>query len=299
MQVHWRGRIIRRSCEAKEDGFAESRQGKEKGAAVLLKDRVTLVTGGGSGIGRSTALALANEGAKVVVYDLQGGKAREVCDLLASRGKEAMAVQGSVADERQVEAGVRRAVDAYGSLDILVNSAGILDRNTVMEEVSLEEWQRVIGVNLTGVFICCRAVLPYMKRNRRGKIILIGSTAGQRMGVLGGVAYASSKSGLNSFTRHLAFEAAPYGINVNMILPGPVATALRDGDQTKSRDRDRQVPMGRVIAPEEIADAVVFLASERAKMITGAFLPVDGGILTGWFEPSVYYEKILGRKLDR
>jgi NAD(P)-dependent dehydrogenase (short-subunit alcohol dehydrogenase family) len=264
---------------------------------VLLEGRVALVTGGASGIGSSTALALAEEGAKVVVYDLDGGKAREVCDRLAGRGGEGMAIQGSVADESQVEAAVCRVMEAFGSIDILVNSAGILDRNAMLEERTLEDWERVIKVNLTGVFLCCRAVLPHMKRKRHGKIIAIGSTAGQRMGVLGGVAYASSKSGLNSFTRHLAFEAAPWGINVNMILPGPVATSMRGGDEEKSRARDRQVPMGRVIQPEEVADAVVFLASDKARMVTGAFLPVDGGILTGWFEPSVYYEKILGRKL--
>ena len=136
-----------------------------------------------------------------------------------------------------------------------------------------------------------------MKEKRYGKVIIIGSTAGQRMGVLGGVAYAASKSGLNSLTRHLAFEAAPFGINVNMIVPGPVATIMRQGDEKAAYARERQVPMRRLIEPAEVADAVVFLASEKARMIAGAFLPVDGGILTGWFEPDVYYEKFLGKKL--
>jgi NAD(P)-dependent dehydrogenase (short-subunit alcohol dehydrogenase family) len=263
---------------------------------MLLKDRVAVVTGGGGGIGKSIALGLAAEGAKVAIYDVDETKAHEVSALVSSREAEGMAIQGSVSDEEQAKAMVEKVIGAYGRIDILVNSAGILGTKGLFEEISTEDWEKVIKVNLTGVFICCRAVLPYMKEKRYGKVIIIGSTAGQRMGVLGGVAYASSKSGLNSLTRHLAFEVAPYGINVNMVLPGPVATMMRQGDGKAAYARERQVPMGRLIEPGEVADAVVFLASEKARMIAGAFLPVDGGILTGWFEPAVYYEKFLGKK---
>lgn len=264
---------------------------------MLFKGRVAIVTGGGSGIGRSVAMAFADEGAKVVIYDVDGVNAQEVSRLLVTRGGEALAIEGSVADERQVLGMVEKVLGTYGGVDILVNSAGILGRKGPSEEISTEDWESVIRVNLTGVFICCRAVLPYMKRKRYGKIIIIGSTAGQRMGVLGGLPYASSKSGLNSLTRHLAFEVAPFGINVNMVLPGPVATSMRQGDGEPKHARERQVPMGRLIEPGEVADAVVFLASEKARMIAGAFLPVDGGILTGWFEPEVYYEQFLGKAL--
>jgi NAD(P)-dependent dehydrogenase (short-subunit alcohol dehydrogenase family) len=265
---------------------------------MLFKGYTAIVTGGGSGIGRSITLALAYEGAKVVIYDIDGQKTEAVLDLVSSRGGEGKTIQGSVADEKQVQVMVESVISAYGSIDILVNSAGILGKKGPLEEISIEDWKEVISVNLSGVFICCRAVVPYMKTKRHGKIIIIGSTAGQRMGVLGGIPYATSKSGLNSFTRHLAFEMAPYGVNVNMVLPGPVATGMRHGDEKQDYARQRQVPMGRLIEPEEIADAVVFLASEKASMITGAFLPVDGGILTGWFEPSVYYEKFLGKRFE-
>jgi NAD(P)-dependent dehydrogenase (short-subunit alcohol dehydrogenase family) len=264
---------------------------------MLFQGHTAIVTGGGSGIGRSVALALADEGAKVVIYDVNGVKAQEVSELLTSRGGEAVAIQGSVANEKQVQRMVEEVIRTYDRADILVNSAGIIGTKGLFEETDTEDWEKVIKVNLTGVFICCRAVIPYMKRKRYGKIIVIGSTAGQRMGVLGGVAYAASKSGLNSLTRHLAFEVAPFGINVNMVLPGPVATGMRQGDQEGAYARERQVPMGRLINPGEVADAVVFLASNKAEMIAGAFLPVDGGILTGWFEPGVYYEKFLGKKL--
>lgn len=263
---------------------------------MLLKDRVAIVTGGGSGIGRSIALGLAGEGAKVVIYDVDGIKAREVSDLVSSHEAEGMAIQGSVADEKQTQAMVEKVVMAYGRIDILVNSAGIIGTRGFFEETSVEDWEKVIKVNLTGVFVCCRAVLPHMREKRHGKIIIIGSTAGQRMGVLGGVAYAASKSGLNSLTRHLAFEAAPFGINVNMVLPGPVATTMRQDDEETGHARERQVPMGRLIEPGEIADAVVFLVSEKARMIAGSFLAVDGGVLTGWFDPDVYYEKVLGKQ---
>jgi NAD(P)-dependent dehydrogenase (short-subunit alcohol dehydrogenase family) len=231
---------------------------------MWFKGRVAIVTGGRSGIGRSVTLALADERAKVLIYDLDGVKAREVSELLLSREGGAVAIQRSVADERQVQAMVDKVIWAYGTVDILVNSAGILGRKGPSEEMSTEDWEKVIKVNLTGVFICYRAVLPHMKGKRYGKIIIIGSTAGQRMGVLGGLPYASSKPGLNSLTRHLAFEVEPFGINVNMELPGPVATSMRQGDGEPKYARERQVPMGRLIDPGEVAEAVVFLASEKA-----------------------------------
>ena len=261
----------------------------------VLRDRVAIVTGGGRGIGRAISLAFAEEGAKVLIYDLAGSLAREVAEEINKRGGEATDMEGSVGDESQVEEMVRETLGRYGDVNILVTSAGVVGSKGLFEKIRLEDWQKVLHINLTGTFLCCRAVLPHMKKSRSGKIIMIGSTAGLRMGVLGGPHYAASKSGLNSLLRHLAFEVGPYGINVNMVVPGPSDTPMRDERAAGASEvRRRQVPLGRFITPEEIADAVVFLSSDKARMITGAFLPVDGGVLTGWCEPEVYYTSLLG-----
>lgn len=260
---------------------------------MLLGNRVAVVTGGGKGIGKAICLALAEEGAKVVIFDRTGSYAKEVSEEIISRGGKAISLEGSVADQSNVEKMIGEAMRVYGDIDILVSNAGIVGQQGLFEDITVKDWEEVIRINLTGTFLCCRAVLPQMKKRRFGKIIVIGSTAGLRMGFLGGAHYAASKSGLNSLVRHLAFEAAPYGINVNMVLPGPVATHIRDKKTTVIDEiRRRQVPMGRFIEANEVADAVVFLASSKALMITGSFLPVDGGVLTGWCEPETYYTEV-------
>jgi NAD(P)-dependent dehydrogenase (short-subunit alcohol dehydrogenase family) len=262
-----------------------------------LENRVAVITGGGRGLGRAISFALAEEGAKVFVFSRTGKYGKEVAEEIISCGGKAISMEGSVGNESHVEKMIHEVMRVYGDIHILVNNAGLVGRQGLFEQVTTEDWDDVIRINLTGTFLCCRAVLPFMKKKRFGKIIVVGSTAGLRMGFLGGVHYAASKSGLNSFVRHLAFEAAPYGINVNMVLPGPVATHMRT-KKTVILDeiRRRQVPMGRFIEPREVADAVVFLASDKARMITGCFLPIDGGLLTGWCEPEVYFTKVRGLK---
>jgi NAD(P)-dependent dehydrogenase (short-subunit alcohol dehydrogenase family) len=185
---------------------------------------------------------------------------------------------------------VHQTLEAFGGINILVNNAAVASADLV-ENTSPEVWRRTMEVNLTGPFLCCRAVLGPMKKQRFGKIVNIGSTAGVRMGFLGGADYAASKAGLLGFTRHLAFEAAPFGINVNAIIPGATATSTWSrAAGSRGEIRRRLIPLGRLIEPQEIADAVLFLCSDKARMITGTSIPVDGGSLVGWIDTKTYYQ---------
>jgi len=263
-----------------------------------FEERVAIVTGAGAGIGEAIALAFAHEGARVTVLDIDEKNAKRVCDTILANGGKAIHIEGDVSQERDVDNMVRQTLEAYGSVHILVNNAGVASGELV-EDTTTESWQRTIGVNLTGPFLCCRAVLEPMKKQRFGRIINIGSTAGVRMGFWANASYAASKAGLLGFTRHLAFELGPFGINVNAVLPGATGTPLWfEQAGTRAEIRRRLIPLGRLIEPKEIADAVLFLCSEKAQMITGVSLPVDGGSLVGWTDTETYYQ-VHGKKASR
>ena len=243
---------------------------------MRLAGKHALVTGAGRGIGLAIANALAREGAAVAIADLDGGRAESAAASVEGR---ALAIRADVADPNSVAAMVGTALEAFGRLDILVNNAGI-GGSTPFLETSLEEWRRILDVNLTGAFLVAQAVARAMVKAGGGRIVNIASLSGQRGGH-GRAAYGSAKAGLELLTKVMAVELAPHGINVNAIAPGPIETEIArfmHDDATRAAYH-YLVPMSRYGTPEEIADAAVFLCSEESRYVQGHTLNVDGGFL--------------------
>jgi len=244
-----------------------------------LKGKIALVTGSGSGIGKAIALGLAGEGVDIAVNDVNEQNADGAVAEIQELGSRAMALMASVADEAEVRGMVDRRVAEWGGVDILVNNAGV-NNHLLIEDTEKEEWERVLSVNLGGAFSCSKAVVPSMKQRGGGRIINIISYSGEHMTMIGGVSYTSSKSGIWGLTRQLSFELGPYQITVNGISPGNVITPMLKAGTTPERlaEMKKWYPLRDMPTPEDIADAAVFLASDRARMITGVNLEVDGGI---------------------
>jgi meso-butanediol dehydrogenase/(S,S)-butanediol dehydrogenase/diacetyl reductase len=254
---------------------------------MKLKDRVAIVTGASSGIGRGIALELAREGAKVVVSDItevpRQGKYHEqdttttTVSEIEKLGGEAIFVVADVSDERQVRALVQASIDRYGRLDILVNNAGIYFDTGAVDTAS-EDWDRLIGINLKGVFLGVKYALPHLRRSPAGRVINIASV--HSFGGGGGPAYASAKAGVLNMTRDTAVEAASDGVTANTICPGYIETAIQDALTPEQVElADRVTPLPRLGLPWDIGRAAVFFASDDAQWITGTALPVDGGLL--------------------
>ena len=246
------------------------------------------MTGSGRGIGEGIALVLAREGANVVINDLKIGKDAEgVVRKIISSGGKAIAVAADVTKKDEVTAMAAETVKQFGAIDILVNNAGIEGRPTLTKDLSEEQWDRVISVNLKGVLLCCQAVIPQMMKQGKGRIVNIGSTAGIRMTFFGGPEYTAAKHGVAGLNQHLAWELADSEITVNTVCPGGVQTPLMEAGTTpeyREMTVKRLIPLGRFTTIEEIGETVSFLASDRAAIITGQMLGVDGGLLTGFGE---------------
>lgn len=240
--------------------------------AFSLAGRVALVTGGAGGIGGATVRALHGAGARLVVADVNDRKGEA---LAAELGDSASYVHLDVADEKSWNAAVRHAVEEFGPVDVLVNNAGIANTAPI-ESFTTAKWNAVIAVNLTGTFLGCRAVVPGMKAKQRGSIINISSVDGLR-GSPGVHAYTASKFGVRGLSQSLAVELGPVGIRVNSVHPGYVRTRMTAGIDPQSLD----VPLGRAGQASEIADTVLFLASDASSFTTGAEFVVDGGLTTG------------------
>jgi NAD(P)-dependent dehydrogenase (short-subunit alcohol dehydrogenase family) len=247
-------------------------------------DRVAIVTGGAQGIGRAVALSLAREGAAVVIADRDGPAARALAEGIQSWGGLARAVVADVADEADTARIATDAVAAFGGVDVLINNAGIQQPGTV-ESTPLEQWNATIGVNLTGVYLTSRFVLPEMRRRGGGAIVNVASLHGL-LTEPGWSAYAASKGGVIALTRGMALDYAAEGIRVNCVCPGTIDTSLlRSAAQLESRTHPEErlrawasrLPAGRLGTPEEVADLILFLAGPRAGFITGAVYSVDGG----------------------
>jgi NAD(P)-dependent dehydrogenase (short-subunit alcohol dehydrogenase family) len=254
-----------------------------------LKGKVALVTGSGKGIGRAIAARFVEEGASVCINDIVSEDANKVADELREVGGRILAVHADVSREEDVKRMVDLLFDQFGTIDILVNNAGIGD-GLMVEDMTFEIWKKVIDINLNAVFLCCRAVLETMQKKTYGKIVNIASVAAKKISYNGGAHYTASKAGVLGFTRHLAYELAPYGINVNAVCPGATLTPLLRSRKSQS-ELDAELgrfPIGKFCEPEDIADAVLFLCSDRSNMITGQALDVDAGELLAWTDFRTY-----------
>lgn len=238
---------------------------------------VAVITGAGQGIGRAIAIAFSMRDTRVVIADIDGPGASRVKQEIQNLGKEALAIEADVSSEQSVTLMIERTLEEFGTIDVLVNNAGIYPSSSI-EELTHQSWDRVIGTNLTGPFLCSRAAVPIMLEQKKGRIINLSSTTAFR-GALNAPHYAASKAGIIGFTKALALELAPSGITVNAICPGLTDTAQPRGhmtDQELYAKKDR-VPLGRIAQPQDIVGPVLFLASDKARHITGQTVFVNGG----------------------
>ncbi len=252
---------------------------------MLLKDRVAIITGGARGIGKGITLKLAEEGCTTVIADLTVGAAESAITDVKKGGGEALFVQCDVTNTIQVDTMVCQTVSRFGRIDILVNNAGVATEPKFFVEVSDEEWDKVLNVNLKAAFLCSRSVTPYMKEKGYGKIVNI-SSIGALNPPVPSITYAASKAGLLGLTVDLALELARFNICVNVVLPGLVDTPLWDSVIPPGTDRSTffsaaanalSIPLERVGTPEDVGNVVLFLASELSAYITGERISVTGG----------------------
>ncbi len=254
---------------------------------MLLRDRVALVTGGAKGIGRGISLKFAEEGCDIAVVDIDAEAGNETAERVRGKGREALFLECDVTRRAQVEEVVGTVLERFGKIDILVNNAGGISTPVTIENMPEEVWDQIVDLNLKSQFLFCKFVVPHMKKARSGKIICL-SSIGAALPPAHSIHYNAAKGGVISFTYDLAATVAPYGINVNCIAPGPVRTHFFDGvagrclpEEEKDAlcaDLAKEVPLGRVGTPEDIAGAALFLASELASFITGHCLYVSGGL---------------------
>lgn len=240
---------------------------------MRLEGQVAIVTGGGGGIGKATCLAFAREGADIVIPEVNIANAEAAAAEIQALGRKCEVIETDVSNGDSVRAMVRQTLDAFGRVDILVNNAGIFSY-TRIDACTEEEWDRMMAVNLKGPFLCSQAVMETMKAQRSGRIINLGSLAGQVGGIVASAPYSASKAGVMCLTKSLARVLGEYGITVNSIAPGVAATEMAKNHP----DMRAQIPLGRVADASEIASAILFLASEEGRYVTGATLDVNGGI---------------------
>lgn len=244
-------------------------------------NKVVIITGAGRGMGRVCGLSFAAEGAAVAFVDVRKEGVEEAADQVKTKGGRALAIVCDVSKSLEVQRAVGSVVAQFGTVDVLVNNAGVLRTTTPLEEIAEDEWDLIMNVNLRGVFLFSRAVLPIMREKRYGKIVNISSSAGRSTSELGGAHYTVSKAGVLGLTRHTAREYGPYGINVNSVCPGLVETPMirEQASQERLDHWLAQIPLGRFADPSEEADLVLFLASDDASYITGATIDFNGGSL--------------------
>lgn len=246
---------------------------------MRLKGKVAIVTGAGGGIGSATALRFAQEGAKVVVNDVRRESAEKVVAQIKAAQGEAMADATSISDKAAVDKMVATTIQTFGHIDILINNAGI-NKDAFAKKMTLDQWNDVLQVNLTGTFICCQAVIPHMSERNSGRIVNTSSIAA--LGNLGQANYSASKAAIIGLTRTLALELARNKVTVNCIAPGPIMTPMLAGVPAEVQEKIKsKIPLNRFGLPEEVAALHLFLASEEAAFITGQAIFIDGGMGVG------------------
>lgn len=236
--------------------------------------KTVLVTGAGKGIGRATAIAFARANANIVLTDVDGESVVALERQLSDEfGTKCLSKQMDVTSKKQVDSTVAEAIERFGRIDVLVNNAGIVQIGS-FEEVTWDEWKKLLDINIGGAVLCTQAVIKYMKAQRYGKVINMSSIGGEVGGVVAAPSYAASKAAIICLTKSLAKAYASFNINVNAVAPGCVKT-----DMAKNLGHDvKMVPIGRLAEPEDIADTVFFLASDQSSYITGATIDVNGGM---------------------
>ena len=242
-----------------------------------LKNRVAIVTGGGQGIGKKICLRLAENKAKVAVFDVNEELSQEVVKKIKAKGGDALAVKVDVAKHEEVNEATRQVIDKFKGIDILINNAGIT-KDSLLLRMKEEDWNRVLQVNLNGAFNCLKAVLRYMMRQKYGRVVNISSIIGIR-GNIGQANYSASKAGIIGLTKSAAREVGRYGITVNAVAPGFIDTAMTRRLNKEAVDAIiSQVPLQRMGKPGEVASLVTYLVSEKAAYITGEVIKIDGGM---------------------
>jgi len=249
-----------------------------------LKNKVAIVTGGSRGIGRAVCLALAREGAKIILNDVVITKETyKTVEDIKKENTEVMTIQADVSKWKDVENLVTKTVEEFGRIDILINNAGIVPGPTSkiplspVQDILEDEWKKVIDVDLTGVFFCCHFVVEQMIKQKSGKIVSVSSLAARRGSVSHRSHYAAAKAGILGFTKALAREVAPYNINVNAVLPGIIATFQPETAAGRTEAWIKEIPLGRFGRPEEAANVILFLVSNSASYLTGISVDINGG----------------------
>lgn len=254
---------------------------------MRLKEKVAIITGAAQGIGQATAMRFAREGAHAVVCDINVEGVKKVSQDIMALGQKSLWFEVDVSNVSQVEEMVKKTVESFGRIDILVNNAGgSFNLPDKIEEITDEIWDKVVNVNLKGVFICSRAVVPHMKRQKSGRIINISSKAGKYYGELSGIQYSGAKAGVMGLTRQLARELGPFGITANAIAPGLCLSGPRMERLWKERKTEEEkqailqaIPLRRLSVADEQSSVLLFLASDDANYVSGVTIDVNGG----WF----------------
>jgi 3-oxoacyl-[acyl-carrier protein] reductase len=246
---------------------------------LLLQGKTAIVTGAARGLGRSISFMLAKEGVNVVLVDIDSSLIQKAVDEVKSFGSKAIGLVADVSKKQDIDSVVSKTVQEFGHLDILVNNAGICPR-TDFESVSEQEWDKVLAVNLKSVFLFSQAVFPHMKKQNYGRIINMASGAGKVGGVQVGAHYSASKAGVICLTKTLALNGAKFGITANAVCPGVIGTEMTTAISSEQlQNYARMIPLGRIGTAEDVANMVVFLASDAANYITGEIADVNGGFI--------------------
>lgn len=242
---------------------------------MLLEKEIAIITGAGQGIGRTVAKTFASQGAKVIVADLNYKNALSVTDEIKKEyNTDALAIEVDISNSDSVNKMIENSLNKFNTIDILVNNAGICQSSVPFEELSTNDWQKMINVNLMGTINCAKAVIPIMKKNKHGKIISLSSLAGEVGGISVAANYSTTKAGIAALTKSLAKYLGPFNINVNAVAPGFIKT-----DMTKDLEQNVDlIPLRRLGETEEIADVILFLASRLSRYITGSTIDINGGI---------------------